>query len=293
MLFAELMRRLRPDLTNNEIIKNFFVEKQSSLLCLHKIIEQGKLKYTGRAGEFWSSLTPLLCLSDLLMTEQWASNDLCTLVFHNNLITFEEFENSSGGAEDFILLEGGPNSKMVEQFPKAKLALFVGMLGNSDIEPTNLQCLKLLFKLKSFLGMTGGADTRGYYIVGINESDFIYLDPHLTQNYNSKSEPDYNSYKTDPSKMKVLHYSYFNPCVCIAFLIRNRKEFEELKTVFHRLQNNIKGNFYFEDKSSPTTNQNYCLDEQFSINQMQSFVDFNVPAMRKDSFDAGVVTNGH
>eukprot|EP01126_Amoeba_proteus_P021990 TRINITY_DN2232_c0_g2_i4.p1 TRINITY_DN2232_c0_g2~~TRINITY_DN2232_c0_g2_i4.p1 ORF type:complete len:646 (-),score=117.63 TRINITY_DN2232_c0_g2_i4:141-2078(-) len=144
--------------------------------------------------------------------------------------------------------------KMSEERWKPILLLISTKLGNDKINKIYHPHLKRILSSRYSVGILGGRPGASLYLIGFQEGEVIYLDPHVLQTSREMNElltPEFlQTYHCRcPQKMQ---FSEIDPCLVIGIFIKTLEEF--LSFVFHEKE--------FMEIGLPTV---FNLEERYSV----------------------------
>jgi len=169
-----------------------------------------------------------------------------------------EAEGERGGApvlcvEDVALLCSKWGEPPEEWSPLLLLVPLV--LGLDKVNPRYLPSLRATFTFPQSLGIAGGKPGASTYLVGVQDDQAMYLDPHETQQVvpvtPENLELDTSSYHC--SAVRRLPLDSIDPSLAIGFYCRDRAEFDDLCARSSELaqQSNGAPMFTVAEKSAP------------------------------------------
>lgn len=189
------------------------------------------------------------------------------VLFKSSIIDFKFLQNrlleSSSGLGD-------------AQNDNAMLVTIVAMFGNHKIDNFNLQALKMLLGHFTSMGIIGGVQNQAYYIIGEFEGNFMILDPHKvnkSENIDSSlPNPDISSYNPHRDAHFV-HYTKFDPCLHLTFLVKSQADLESLEFLFHEIDTLFGKDLYICPRfSNPEYSQSQrTFSRQASIGDLHDF----------------------
>jgi cysteine protease ATG4 len=110
------------------------------------------------------------------------------------------------------------------------LILVPHVLGVEKINPRYVPSLRETFTFPQCLGIAGGKPGAATYIVGVQDDQALYLDPHEVQQVveisPDKTEVETGSYHC--SVVRQMPLSAIDPSLAIGFYCRNRDDFDDL-----------------------------------------------------------------
>ena len=203
-------------------ILSMFEDRKTSPYSIHQISHMGESE--GKpVGTWFGPNTVAQAIKKLSHYDHW--NNFNVHVAMDNLVIVNEIKNRNS--------EWKP------------LVLFIPLrLGLTDINPIYFRPLKASFQLPSTLGIIGGRPSHALYFVGYVGNEFIFLDPHTTQNvaelsslsHETDDQFDDSSYHcTYASRMDM---SQLDPSISLCFFCETESDFDtwchSAKNVFVR-----------------------------------------------------------
>ena len=222
---------------NDQIKKKIFSPFSIRNICnIGEIVEK-------TCGE-WFSDVKLPIILDIINTNMNVILKLKILNFTSNII-FKNILEKCFKKLNSIVTIGIDNLEMIninnEQYLLENYGLiFVSVrLGIYNISEEYFEPMKNIFSCKQFLGFVGGKNNAASYIIGYNEKNMIYLDPHYSQE--SIIPPiDDNNIKSYLNKaIYQILLENLQPAFTMAFLFTNIQEFNDLISYF-QAHNNFK-----------------------------------------------------
>jgi cysteine protease ATG4 len=112
----------------------------------------------------------------------------------------------------------------------ALLVLVPLVLGLDKVNPRYMPSLSATFTFPQSLGIMGGKPGASTYLVGVQDGQALYLDPHETQQavriLPENPEVDTSSYHC--SIVRRIPLDSIDPSLALGFYCRNREEFDDL-----------------------------------------------------------------
>lgn len=223
MLFSHLLLRLR--VTIKRTIIEYFLDKPEADLSIHNICEVGFKKYKAKINQYWTPLTALLSIRDRFNESVQNFDDLNVkfFTFHNNTIDFRELAVPNKSDSPMVLFS-------------------IGMYGEEVISRANFSVIKEMLASQHCLGIVGGIGNRALYIVGFQGDNFLVLDPHIVQP--EATTKDISSFSARKN-VKIKPYIQFNPCLCIAFLVRNRNDLVDFSKSMAQISESVPDSYLY------------------------------------------------
>lgn len=135
-----------------------------------------------------------------------------------------------------LCLEDGPGSEDgpramdgVDERWRSILILVPLMLGHDKVNPRYLPSLRAIFEFPQSLGVLGGKPGGATYLVGIQDGQLLYLDPHQVQQTvllsSDKPDVDTSSYHCRvPRKMPL---EAMDPSLALGFYCKTQEDLED------------------------------------------------------------------
>ena len=151
-------------------------------------------------------------------------------------------------------------------------AIFISIrLGLSKVSPEYFQSIGEFFKIPYNIGFIGGENFKGFYYIGVNESnELLFLDPHLNQKaFNGYQELSKMFTSFIPYYVYKLPIEKISPALTLGFVFTNMIEFKELiksLKLFSNKNNSILS-FYEEEKKSIVNSSiiSMAVDNDFNL----------------------------
>jgi cysteine protease ATG4 len=150
--------------------------------------------------------------------------------------------------------------KVTNNWKKALVLLLPIRLGIKNLNPLYYDDLKKYFQFPQCIGIGGGKPKSSLYLIGNDENDIIYLDPHIIKTALPRkveyNDDDYLSYRC--STIQTINISSLDPSMTIGFYFSNEGDFND----FCKFYEESKGQypiFAISDKKPE------YLDEDFDV----------------------------
>uniref|UniRef100_A0A0C9RXV9 Cysteine protease n=1 Tax=Wollemia nobilis TaxID=56998 RepID=A0A0C9RXV9_9CONI len=200
---------------------------------IHNLLEAGK--HSGLAAGSWLGPYYMCCLWETLVRA--AKERYMTGKFQATfpMAIYVVSGDGCGGGAPTICIDDAvklcaerSDGQEVSQVPL--LILVPLMLGERNINPRYIPSLWATFTFPQSVGMVGGKPGASTYIVGVQDNQALYLDPHEVQQVVEIS-PDNMGVDTSSyhcSVVRDMPLSDFDPSLAIGFYCRNRDDFDDL-----------------------------------------------------------------
>ena len=222
---------------NDQIKKKIFSPFSIRNICnIGEIVEK-------TCGE-WFSDVKLPIILDIINTNMNVIPKLKILNFTSNII-FKNILEKCFKKLNSIVTMGNDNLEMIninnEQYLLENYGLiFVSVrLGIYNISEEYFEPMKNIFSCKQFLGFVGGKNNAASYIIGYNEKNMIYLDPHYSQESIIPPIDDNNIKSYFCKTIYQILFENLQPAFTMGFLFTNIQEFNDLISYF-QAHNNFK-----------------------------------------------------
>ncbi|KAM7274874.1 hypothetical protein ACFE04_016740 [Oxalis oulophora] len=226
-------------------ILNLFGDSEASAFSLHNLLRSGKTY--GLAAGSW--------VGPYAMCRSWESlarqnKDDTALDFRSLPIAIcvvsGEADGERGGAPVLYIEDV---SRKSFEFSESQtdwtpiLLLVPLVLGLDKVNPRYIPSLRETFKFPQSLGILGGKPGVSTYLVGVQDDEAFYLDPHEAQaviNINKDNvEADTSSYHCNTIRHIALES--IDPSLAIGFYCRNKEDFDDFCSRASRLADESNG----------------------------------------------------
>ncbi|QSZ31968.1 hypothetical protein DSL72_001537 [Monilinia vaccinii-corymbosi] len=227
LLTLRMGREWRRGLSGNEERKilSLFADDPRAPYSIHKFVEHGASACGKHPGEWFGPSATARCIQAL--TNNQAESELRVYITGDGSDVYE----------DTFMSIAKPNNT---DFTPT-LVLVGTRLGLDKITPVYWEALKYSLQMPQSVGVAGGRPSSSHYFVGVQESDFFYLDPHQTRPalpYKDNVE-DYTTEDIDSChtrRLRRLHIKEMDPSMLIAFLIRDENDWKEWRRAVKEVQ---------------------------------------------------------
>ncbi|KAH8428893.1 cysteine protease ATG4 [Aspergillus melleus] len=224
--------------TDEEVqLLRLFADHPDAPLSIHRFVEHGAQSCGKYPGQWFGPSATAKCIEYAFSRPQQQLNgrakkqnrflsdrceDLKLKVYVSN--------ESSDIHEDSLLKVARANSGTFQP----TLILVGTRLGIDHITPVYWEALKASLQLPQSVGIAGGRPAASHYFVGVQGSNFFYLDPHSTRPavphheiqvpYSSEETETYHS-----RRLRRIHITDMDPSMLIGFLVQNEEDWQDLK----------------------------------------------------------------
>ena len=131
---------------------------------------------------------------------------------------------------------GSPTINLEHDWRNGVLVLVSTRLGLKKVGTEYFGPVKSFFMQQLNCGIIGGRPKEAYYLVGMQEDSFIFLDPHNTLPTVpfDLEEIKKNHISYHENTAKKIHYTKIDPTMTFCFYVRNHVEFKKLKGFLDR-----------------------------------------------------------
>ncbi|KAH1072019.1 hypothetical protein J1N35_024347 [Gossypium stocksii] len=236
LLFHRLGRSWRKpsqkpfDLAYIEILHQFG-DSEASAFSIHNLVEAGK-NY-GLAAGSWVGPYAMCRSWESLARSKREENDLeCQLLPMAVYVVSGDEDGERGGAP-VVCIEDA--SRHCFEFSRHQadwtpiLLLVPLVLGLDKVNPRYIPSLQATFTFPQCLGILGGKPGASTYIVGVQEENVFYLDPHDVQPVVNLSMDDLEA-DTSSYHCNIIRYiplDSLDPSLAIGFFCRDKDDFDD------------------------------------------------------------------
>ncbi|ATZ47391.1 hypothetical protein BCIN_02g06770 [Botrytis cinerea B05.10] len=227
LLTLRMGREWRRGVSSNEERKilSLFADDPRAPYSIHKFVEHGASACGKHPGEWFGPSATARCIQALSNSQ--AKSELRVYITGDGSDVYE----------DKFMSIAKPNHS---DFTPT-LILVGTRLGLDKITPVYWEALKYSLQMPQSVGIAGGRPSSSHYFIGVQESDFFYLDPHQTRPalpYKDNVE-DYTTEDIDSChtrRLRRLHIKEMDPSMLIAFLIRDENDWNEWRRAVKEVQ---------------------------------------------------------
>ncbi|EDN95087.1 hypothetical protein SS1G_10962 [Sclerotinia sclerotiorum 1980 UF-70] len=206
-------------------ILSLFADDPRAPYSIHKFVEHGASACGKHPGEWFGPSAAARCIQAL--TNSQVESELRVYITGDGSDVYE----------DTFMSIAKPNSTKFTP----TLILVGTRLGLDKITPVYWEALKSSLQMPQSVGIAGGRPSSSHYFIGVQESDFFYLDPHQTRPalpFNDNVE-DYTPEDIDSChtrRLRRLHIKEMDPSMLIAFLIRDENDWKDWRRAVREVQ---------------------------------------------------------
>ncbi|CAF0787181.1 unnamed protein product [Rotaria sordida] len=207
---------------------------------IHKIVELGT-SHGIRPGDFFGPVSAAHCLKEAIQAAIEAKqmpeilriyisqdaivyrqdvNDLCSapLLDHNT--------NTNKKTSIYPSLDSVTTENNSARWSTAVLILIPIRLGLHELDLIYEDYLKEALKLPQTVGIIGGSPRHAVYIIGLQDDNFINLDPHFIQTTVNVLDDTFDTSSYSCSSPKILTARKMDPNCTLGFYCRDKADFE-------------------------------------------------------------------
>jgi len=131
--------------------------------------------------------------------------------------------------------------KITNNWNKALILLLPLRLGIKNLNPLYHEGLKTCFQFPQCIGIAGGKPKSSLYLIGNDDNDIIYLDPHIIKPALERKEKyddeDFLSYRCPT--VQTVNITSLDPSLAVGFYFSDEGDFNE----FCKQYDNVKGDY--------------------------------------------------
>jgi len=131
--------------------------------------------------------------------------------------------------------------KITNNWKKALILLLPLRLGIKNLNPLYFEDLKKCFQFPQCIGIAGGKPKSSLYLIGNDDNDIIYLDPHIIRpalkRKDKYDDDDYMSYRCPT--VQTINIASLDPSLAVGFYFSDEGDFNE----FCKLYDSTKGKY--------------------------------------------------
>mmetsp|Transcript_30173 Transcript_30173/g.68267 ORF Transcript_30173/g.68267 Transcript_30173/m.68267 type:complete len:628 (-) Transcript_30173:86-1969(-) len=211
-------------------ILKLFEDHPASMFSIHRIAQTGQ-QFHRNIGQWFGPDTICRVLRHIwnMNESAWPCHTAGMLFVEDHCIYRDLAENVACSRQAYSGTNCSRMAQAREPCQWRPLIVVVPVrLGASDrINPSYIPKLASYLSLPQSLGFIGGRPRHSYYFVGVRGYNAYYLDPHVTQPYQSirKNINVASFHCAHPGKMSLAH---IDPSLALGFYCDDKSDFEDL-----------------------------------------------------------------
>jgi len=224
LLALQLGRDWRRGNSNDRKIISLFADDPRAVYSIHKFVDHGASACGKHPGEWFGPSATARCIQALTNNE-------------NSKLRVYITGDGSDVYEDAFMSVAKPDGLSF----RPTLILVGTRLGLDKITPVYWEALKASLQMSQSIGIAGGRPSSSHYFIGVQGSDFFYLDPHQTRpalpfqgNLDDYTQEDIDSCHT--RRLRRIHIKEMDPSMLLAFLIRDEDDWKNWRRAVQEVQ---------------------------------------------------------
>ncbi|KAL3717189.1 hypothetical protein ACJRO7_008728 [Eucalyptus globulus] len=226
-------------------ILHLFGDSNASPFSIHNLIQAGKA-YDLAAGSWVGPYATCRSWESLVRSKREAA-DLVERVFPIALYIVSGDEDGERGGAPVLCIEDA--RKCCSEFSRGQdewtpiLLLVPLVLGLEKVNPRYIPLLRATFSFPQSLGILGGKPGASTYLIGVQDDEAFYLDPHDVQPVCSIStdnlDSDTSSYHCNV--IRRIPLDSLDPSLAIGFYCRDKDDFDDFCSRASKLADDSSG----------------------------------------------------
>lgn len=231
---------------------SLFADNPRAAFSIHRFVEHGASACGKYPGEWFGPSATARCIQAL--TNHYSEAGMRVYITGDGSDVYEDSFMETARPDGHIFLP--------------TLVLVGIRLGIDRVTPVYWEALTASLRLRQSVGIAGGRPSSSHYFVGVQGSNLFYLDPHQTRSALPLHEDasQYTAEEIDSChtrRLRRLHLSEMDPSMLIAFLIRDRDDWEDWRRSVVDLPGKpiIRVSDYAVSLSGPGSERSSAVDE--------------------------------
>ncbi|KAK2641635.1 hypothetical protein Ddye_023398 [Dipteronia dyeriana] len=212
-------------------ILHLFGDSEASAFSIHNLLQAGKTY--GLAAGSWVGPYAMCRSWESLSRSKEEETDLGGHSLPMAVYVVSGDEDGERGGAPVVCIEDA--SRHCLEFSKGQadwtpiLLLVPLVLGLEKVNPRYIPSLRVTFTFPQSLGILGGKPGASTYIVGVQEENAFYLDPHEAQTVVniSRDNQDAGTSSYHSNVVRHIHLDAIDPSLAIGFYCRDKDDFDD------------------------------------------------------------------